>query len=68
MPKAIPAPVQRLIFSPLEEEGCAAAVAEELGVSVRSVRRWYRNFHEHGDATVAPAYDACGQNQPRRTP
>jgi hypothetical protein len=37
-------------------------------VSVRSVRRWYRNFHEHGDATVAPAYDACGQSQPRRTP
>jgi hypothetical protein len=37
-------------------------------VSVRSVRRLYRNFHEHGDATVAPAYDACGQNQPRRTP
>jgi len=37
-------------------------------VSVRSVRRLYRSFHEHGDATVAPAYDACGQNQPRRTP
>ena len=36
-------------------------------MSLRSVRRLYLNFHEHGEETITPAYEGCGQNQPRQT-
>ncbi len=35
---------------------------------VRSVRRLYANFHQHGSEMIAPAYEACGHNQPHQTP
>jgi transposase InsO family protein len=34
---------------------------------VRSVRRLYAKFQQHGAEMIAPAYGACGQNQPHQT-
>ncbi len=45
----------------------AAAVAEELNVSVRTVRRLYRGFESRGQDAVSPGYDRCGRSQFRRT-
>ena len=34
---------------------------------MRSVRRLYGDFREHGEETITPAYKGCGQNQPFET-
>jgi len=38
----------------------APAVAEELAVSLRTVRRLFRNFAQRGEDAIAPRYGSCG--------
>ncbi len=43
-------------------------VAEEFGVSVRSVRRLFARFDELGKDGITPDYEQCGANHPDKTP
>ena len=43
-------------------------MAQRFELSVRTVQRLFARFAQHGQQAIAPDYNACGQQQPQRTP
>jgi len=62
MPRSIPVPIRQSILQRFQRGQRPAAIAEELEVSVRTVRHLLQRFAEENP--VNPAYDRCGRPSP----
>lgn len=62
MPAAIPIPVRQLILKRWQKGESVASLAEELKLSVRTVRNLVRRFAARGQNGLEPDYDRCATN------
>lgn len=64
MPRSTPMPIRQMILQRSQHGQGPAAIAEELGIPLRTVRHLLRRFTEDD---LAPAYGRCGRpKQPPR--
>jgi transposase len=60
VPASIPVPVRQTILHRWLKGESVAKLAEDLQLSVRTVRHLVRRFAQRGAEAVAPDYDRCG--------
>jgi transposase len=63
MPSPIPVPLRRAILRRWQKGESVASLAEELRVSVRTVRHLVRRFAERGENGLEPDYARCATNK-----
>jgi len=61
MPAAIPTPIRRRIWQCARAGQTAATIAQELQLSVRTVRHLLQRLEEHGAAALPDQYAHCGR-------
>lgn len=62
MPAAIPMPVRQVILKRWQKGESVASLAEELKLSVRTVRNLVRRFSERGQSGLEADYGRCATN------
>ena len=62
MPAAIPMPVRQAILKRWQKGESVASLAEELKLSVRTVRNLVHRFAERGQSGLEPDYGRCATN------
>ena len=62
MPAAIPRPVREVILKRWQKGESLASLAEELKLSVRTVRNLVSRFAERGESGLEPDYGRCATN------
>src|SRR5262249_55532841 len=65
MPRALPVPLQLAISRRLRRGQGAPAIAADLGLAVRTVRKLIGRLRGAGPDAVATRYDRCGSRTPR---
>jgi len=63
MPRAIPYPIRQDIIQRHQAGHSLAAIAQELQLSYRTVRTFWRRYCASGDAGLQPSYARCGPQQ-----
>ena len=62
MPAAIPLPVRQVILKRWQKGESVASLADELNLSVRTVRNLVHRFTERGPSGLEPDYGRCATN------
>lgn len=65
MPQAIPVALREVIVERHQHGDSLTQIAEQLGLSVWTVRTLWRRYRDHGSAGLAPHYAGCGRPGPR---
>ena len=68
MPAAIPTPLRHRIWQCARAGQKAAAIAQALQLSVRTVRNLLQRLEEHGTAALADQYAHCGRPATQQLP
>ena len=68
MPRPLPVPVRQAIWRRSQHGQDGSAIAADLGLAPRTVRRLIRSFRQRGPAAVSPSYDHCGATTPKPAP
>jgi hypothetical protein len=58
MPKPIPVPIRRLIFTRMQDGQPPTQIARELGLALRTTENLCRRFRDRGEAGIRPDYHA----------
>ena len=65
MPQPLPVPLRQAIWLRFQGGQDPAAIAEDLGLEPRTVRRLVARCRQMGRDAVVPAYDRCGAATPK---
>ena len=65
MPRALPLPLREQIVRRHPQGETLTAIAHDLSVPYRTVRRWWHRHQQDGDAGLHTHYDRCGSQTPR---